>query len=319
MAGPDPRKLDLNLLLSLDTLLKERNVTRAAQVLSLSQPAVSAALGKLRRHFGDELLHRVGNHFELTPLGEQLLERTDGALDGVQRVFDTVARFDPAATTRAFTVMMSDYVTAAFGAPLAEAVAEQAPGARLRFQNSNTQAIDNATRTLRGIDCMVLPYGFLSDLPSATLFEDTWVCVVWRGNTEIGDRATVDDLRRLPWVVTTDRAAAFTPAARQLRLIGVEPRVQLVVESFLTVPFMVAGTNRVALLQKRAALMTAGTAGLRVFPCPWDTVPLVEALWWHPVNRADPAHCWLRRTMTDVAAALPSPAGAGGAGHTSRE
>ncbi|WP_181803367.1 LysR family transcriptional regulator [Streptomyces shenzhenensis] len=306
MTGPDPRRLDLNLLLSLDALLKERNVTRAAQALSLSQPAVSAALGKLRRHFGDELLHRVGNHFELTPLGEQLLERTDGALTGVQQVFDAAPRFDPASTTRSFSVMTSDYVAAAFGAPLAQALAERAPGAQLRFQNSNPHAVDNAMRTLRGIDCMVLPYGFLSDLPSTTLFEDTWVCVVCRGNTEIGERATVDELRRLPWVVTTDRAAAFTPAARQLRLIGVEPRVQLVVESFLTVPFMVSGTNRVALLQKRAALMMAGSAGLRVFPCPWDTVPLVEALWWHPVNRADPAHSWLRRTMVDVASALPS-------------
>ncbi len=91
MVGSQFRNLDLNLLLALDALLTERNVTRAAERLGLSQPTVSAALGRLRRHFGDELLHRIGNRYELTPLAQQLSARTTPALADVRRVFDATA------------------------------------------------------------------------------------------------------------------------------------------------------------------------------------------------------------------------------------
>ncbi|WP_196780856.1 LysR family transcriptional regulator [Nocardioides sambongensis] len=97
------RNLDLNLLPTLDTLLRERNVTRTAESLGLSQPAVSAALGRLRRHFGDELLHRTGNRYELTPLAQQLRTRTEPALQGVHRVFDaspSSIRRRPSASSR---------------------------------------------------------------------------------------------------------------------------------------------------------------------------------------------------------------------------
>src|SRR5215218_921253 len=90
--------LDLNLLLSLRALLTERNVTRAAAALGLSQPAVSAALARLRRHFGDDLLVRVGNRYELTPLALRLVERTERAVGGIEEVFSAAPDFDPAST-----------------------------------------------------------------------------------------------------------------------------------------------------------------------------------------------------------------------------
>src|SRR5207244_3030001 len=92
--------LDLNLLVTLDVLLRERNVTRTAEHLGTSQPAVSAALARLRRHFGDELLHRMGNRYELTPLAAELSARTAPALAGVRRVFDVSTEFDPTSVDR---------------------------------------------------------------------------------------------------------------------------------------------------------------------------------------------------------------------------
>ena len=89
--------------------LKERCVTRATEALELSQPSLSSSLARLRRHFNDELLHRVGNRYELTPLATQLSDRTTAALAGVQRVFDSSPDFDPATSEREFTVVMSDY------------------------------------------------------------------------------------------------------------------------------------------------------------------------------------------------------------------
>src|SRR5688500_10858331 len=132
MAG-SLRNLDLNLLPTLDALLRERNVTRTAEQLGLSQPAVSASLGRLRRHFGDELLHRTGNRYELTPLALQLRSRTESALHGVHRVFDASPEFDPGASDRQFTLMISDYAMAVFGERLISRLATDAPKIRLHM------------------------------------------------------------------------------------------------------------------------------------------------------------------------------------------
>ncbi|MEU4312266.1 LysR family transcriptional regulator [Nocardia sp. NPDC024068] len=302
MTADSLRNLDLNLLTTLDALLTERNVTRAAENLGLSQPAVSAALRRLRRHFHDELLHRSGNRYELTPLAEQLREPAAAALVGIQRVFDAVPVFDPATSSREFTVLVSDYAATVFCDQLATVLAEQAPGVRLRLDQQTGAHIDQAPESLRTADGTFLPHGFLTDMPSLDVFTDSWVLIVSADNTEVGDTVTLEQLAELPWVVTYHAPTAFTPAARQLRMIGIEPDIRVVVQSFLAVPFMVTGTRCVALLQRRLADRLADAAQVRVLPCPWEVVPLVEAFWWHPTHRADPAHQWLRSVLTEVSA-----------------
>jgi DNA-binding transcriptional LysR family regulator len=298
------RNLDLNLLVTLDALLQERNVTRAARRVGVTQPAVSAALNRLRRHFDDELLRRNGNRYELTPLAELLATRTTPALLGVQRVFDAAPDFDPQTAQREFTVMMSDYATAVFGDGLATYVAEHAPGVRLHIREVNAYSVNHALETLRSIDGLVLPHGFMQDIPADELWEDTWVCVVARDNPAVGDTLTLEDVARMPWVVSYNNATAFTPAVQQLRTIGIEPDIRVVVESFLALPFLVADTDRVALVQGRLATRLGEAAGVRVLPCPWEVVPLVEAFWWHPAMHGDPAHSWLRAALKDASSRL---------------
>jgi DNA-binding transcriptional LysR family regulator len=292
--------LDLNLLVTLDVLLRERNVTRAAEHLGSSQPAVSAGLARLRRHFGDDLLHRIGNRYELTPLATQLASRTAPALAGVRRVFDAHAEFDPSAVEREFTVVTSDYAAAVLGPVVTRLLAERAPGVRLRLQQTSPYAVDHAVDTLRGVDGIVLPHGFLADTPFTDLYEDRWVCIVSADNAAVGAELTLAQLGELPWVVLYNLPTAFAPAARQLRMIGVEPRVEVVVDGFLPMPFLVAGTQRVALLQAHLARRMAGLTAIRSLPCPFEVVPLAEAFWWHPMYRADPAHAWLRGVLTEA-------------------
>src|SRR5215472_796790 len=146
--------LDLNLLVSLDALLAERSVSRAAERLGLSQPSLSASLARLRRHFRDDLLTRVGNHYELTPLAAQLGEQTTSALAAVARVFASEPDFDPATSEREFTVLISDYAIAVLGPPLA-ALLQQAPHVRLRLHQVPTPVVDVA-QALRDVDAMVL-------------------------------------------------------------------------------------------------------------------------------------------------------------------
>src|SRR6476660_3812379 len=114
--------LDLNLLVSLDALLQERSVSRAAARLGLSQPTLSTALGRLRRHFGDDLLARSGNSYTLTPLAERLLESTAAALEWTDRVFGTRPEFVPEDAEHEFTMVVSDAQLPIFGRVLADLV-----------------------------------------------------------------------------------------------------------------------------------------------------------------------------------------------------
>ena len=126
---------------------------------------------------------------------------------------------------------------------------------------------------------------------------------------QVGDRLDLRQLAELPWVLTFDTQTAFTPAQQYLRMLGIEPRSTVVVQSFLAVPFFVTGTNRVAILQRRLAARIEGLAAVRTFELPFDAVPLVESFWWHPVHRGDPAHAWLRRTLRSVGRELSEPTG----------
>lgn len=297
-------QLDLNLLVPLDVLLQERSVTRAAARLGLSQPALSAALARLRRHFDDPLLVRVGNAYELSPLAVALRRRTATALDSAERVFSSEAVFDPSTSQRTFTLLMSDYPMAVLGPHVLAAVRERAPDVTLRMERHSTATIEGGTEALRGVDGLVLPHGFLFDAPSADLYSDTWMCLVDAHASPVGAAVTLADAARLPWVFTYNGPAAFTAAGRQMQLIGVAPRVEVVVESFLALPFYLAGTDRIALVQGMLAGPLTRDGRLRAVPCAWDVVPVLEALWWHPTHTPDPEHIWLRGALAGAASAI---------------
>ncbi|MBB4935325.1 DNA-binding transcriptional LysR family regulator [Lipingzhangella halophila] len=299
--------LDLNLLVALHALLQERNVTRAAERLGLSQPAMSAALARLRRHFDDELLVRVGNRFELSTLGRELSGQTEMACHVVERVFTAQAGFDPATSQREFTIITSDYPLAVLNPNLSEAMRERAPGVRLRFPQMSTPAVEDIDTTLRSVDGMLMPHGFITDQPAVDLFHDRWVCVAAEDNHSIGDRLTMDDVRRLPWVVTYRRPTSYASAVEQLDMLDIEPHIEVTVEGFLSVPLLVAGSERIALLQERLARKLLPLGGFRILECPFRAAPLVEGFWWHPSHRHDPGHAWLRGFLSDVAKEVGAP------------
>jgi DNA-binding transcriptional LysR family regulator len=286
--------LDLNLLVSLDALLQQRSVTKAAAQMGLSQPALSASLARLRRHFGDDLLTRVGNEYRLTPLAVQLRELARLALSGVERVFAAQTEFDPASSTREFSLLVSDYGVAVLGNTITALLAEEAPNARIRLTANTPAAVDRADQILLSTDLLVLPHGFVSDLSHRDLYRDEWVCIVSTDNAAVEDELTVEHLETLPWVVTFHGPTAATPASRQMRMRGIEPNVQVITESFLTVPGLVAGSRRIALLQRRLVDLLPLDIGLRALAPPVEVGQLVEAMWWHPVFDDDPEHAYLR-------------------------
>ena len=303
--------LDLNLLVSLDALLQQRSVTKAAAQMGLSQPALSASLARLRRHFGDELLTRAGNEYRLTPLAVQLRDLARVALTGVERVFTAQTDFDPASSTREFSLLVSDYGVAVIGDTLAALLAEEAPHARLRFIANSPSAVDRAEQVLLSTDLLVLPHGFVTDLSHHDLYRDEWVCIVSADNEAVGEQLTVENLETLPWVVTFHGPTAATPASRQMRQRGIEPNVQVITENFLTVPGLVAGSGRIALLQRRLVDLLPLNVGLRALSPPVEVGQLVEAMWWHPVYDDDPEHAYLRDLVVRATQLAIEPPAAG--------
>jgi DNA-binding transcriptional LysR family regulator len=297
-------RLDLNLLVSLDALLTERSVTRAAERLHLSQPALSASLARLRTHFNDPILARTGNSYELTPLASRLSEHTAAALDAARRVFESQAEWDPSQSTREFTIYGSDYSLATTGRRLAALAGERAPGVRFRFLVHNQQIVEDAVIRLRGADGLLMPHGFLTDLPYTDLWTDTWVIVADKDHPSLGEDITLDDIARLPWVFTYQSRSAFTSATRQIQQLGIEPRVEAVVESFLALPMFIAGSDRLALVQAGLADYARDTGGVKVYAPPFDATPILNAMWWHPVHRRDPEHEWLRNLAVEAASGL---------------
>ena len=207
-------RLDLNLLVALRALLEERHVTRAGARIGLSQPAMSAALARLRRHFADELLVRKGNRYELTPLGAALRDPAANAYAMLERLFAARTGFDPATERHEFTLLSSDYGVAVFGTALARAVQRVAPRVPLHFRQVTPEAVDKPESGLGGVDGMLMPHGIVSGLPAVDLYEDEWICLVAADNREVGERLTMDDLARLPWAVY--QRAYDTPVNRQL-------------------------------------------------------------------------------------------------------
>ncbi|GAB2496136.1 LysR family transcriptional regulator [Nocardiopsis aegyptia] len=304
--------LDLNLLVALRALLEERNVTRAGDRIGLSQPATSAALARLRRHFSDELLVRRGNRYELTPLGHALRAPAANACSVMERLFSSRAEFHPETEERDFTLLASDYAIAVFGARLARVLHEEAPGIRLHFRQVPGTIVEATESALGSVDGALMLHGVISGYPAVELYRDEWVCLVDVGNDAVGETLTMDALSRMPWAVY--RRPYDAPAAHQLGMLGLDPRVEVSAHSFQLLPDLVRGTGRVALVQGRLAARLGPDSGLRVLPCPFPAAPIREALWWHPVHRHDTAHAWLRATAARAAAGLDDRLGSDGDG-----
>jgi DNA-binding transcriptional LysR family regulator len=302
------RALDLNLLVHLDALLAERSVTRAAERLFLSQPTVSGSLRRLRQHFGDSLLVRNGNQYELTPLAARLRPVLETTLNGAGRVFTSAQGFDPGDARREFSLLATDFWAATIGSRLLRLVTRQAPHVSIQFGPLTPTMIDQAAEVLRVWDGAIAPTGVLGGLSHEPLHRSRWVCVVDADNEQVGGELTVEDLASLPWVVVAI-GSANSPTARtssvateQLALYGIRPSVAMTTASFLAVPGLVAGTDCVAFVQEELAEGTSERLGLRILEPPIPIPDLDVAFWWHPLHESDLGHAWLRARIADAIA-----------------
>lgn len=296
---------DLNLLVALDALLTERNVTRAGARIGISQPAMSSALQRLRRQFDDPLLVRVGAAYELTPLSQVLKQDVAQILRLVEKTFQAQPVFDPATTTRSYRVITSDYSMAVLADPLMAMLQHEAPSAQVHFEAVSQAAVERSKETLQDADVLLIPQGHLTDLPHVELFQDNWVCVT--GAASSSEALTLEDMRQARWARFLNSETNSTLADRQVYDLQLGERTDVVVGTFLMLPFAVSGTDRLALVQERLARMLATVANLSILRLPITLPTLVECAWWHPSKTEDPGHRWFRDLLVRAASELADP------------
>jgi DNA-binding transcriptional LysR family regulator len=293
--------IDLNLLAVLGALLEHRNVTRAGERLSLSQPTMSGALARLRQHFGDELLVRSGREYQLTPMAKGLLPDVQEALGQVERTLCLPAAFDPAASRRRFSIAISAQSVLALSGVLRR-VHELAPGVQLDTWPITTTLLETG-HGLLGYDVLIGPEGFRADGEPEVLLRDRLVYVADPANPRLRDgRLTAEDLAALPHATARLPEAGLVTAA--LNRLGVNPHVVATTGGWLPLPFLVAGTDLVAAVPERLARRVSDAAGVTVTEPPFGTVELVEVAWWHPLHTTDPALTWLRGIILDSLGSL---------------
>jgi DNA-binding transcriptional LysR family regulator len=303
------RDVDANLLLSLHALLEERNLTHAGARMTMSQPAMSGALARLRKHFGDELLTRNGRAYELTPFARELRPTVADAVEAAEALLGNAREFDPSSSTKQFDVSMSEYAMTVLAEPLIRLLREQAPGCSVSFDSVPPSREMFESQLMRR-DLIVVPVGF--ELPGRTqpIFTDELACVVARSNPHLRDGAlTLDDLRAMPHAVAEFLSAADRkrPLEVEVEEKGLTGRAVLVqVTSLLTLPFAVAGTGMCAFVPRRLARRCLDMLDLVIARTPLDIVHITEAAHWHPRRAEDPAGVWLRRLLYDVAVDVES-------------
>lgn len=302
MSEPD-RRLDANLLRVLVVLLEERNLTRSAERLAMSPPAVNRALRRLRGHYHDPLLVRSGRGLELTKLGHALIEPTREAIDSADTLLNHRRTFDPTARPTTFTAAMSDYAMSVLGRPLTALFTERAPGCSIHIDIVRATPEHMMSDLLRR-DITVGPLDFALPGNRQPIFTDVLVCVVSSDNPLL-DNGTLsaESLRMLPQaaIEASSRLPGRHPIEDALAGAGVpERRVFLRVSSLLTLPFAIAGTSMCSFIPSWLARRCVDMLNLTIARTPVAPVTVVEAAHWHPKREADPALTWLRQLLYEV-------------------
>ncbi len=296
--------VDLNLLVSLRALLQERNVTRAAQVVGLSQPAMSNALARLRRQFADELLVREGRGLTLTPVARELQHAVEPALGMVERALRIQASFDPSTAAQAFRIAASDYGMTLIADRVRE-LGRLAPRVVVDLVQIDHGFVRDSETVMRRVDLLVAPRAFLSGYPNEQLSSEPWVAVVDADHA--GDRLAEEDLRNRTLVGLFHDLGSGAHIERLLTVRGITATGSVNAESFSVVPALVEGTERIGFLPASLAARLQPGYRVRTLEVPFLGEQLVECLHWHRSAQRDPAHQWLRRLLLGGGATAEEP------------
>jgi DNA-binding transcriptional LysR family regulator len=297
---------DLNLLLTLDVLLAEGSVARAATRLHLSPSAMSRALARLRAVTGDPLLVRAGRGLVATPRALELRERVAAIVEEAQALLRPARKLRLARLVRTFSLRTSEGFVETFGAPLLARMTREAPGVRLHFLPKADQ--DSALLRDGGVD---LETGVISasmgpEIRTQGLFRDRFIGAVRAGHAL--STGEIDPARYAAGqhVLFSRRGLDRGPIDAALAAIGRERQVVAIVGGFSAALALARGSDLIASVPERHTLNLRG--GMHGFPLPVAVPEITVSMFWHPRMDAEQAHRWLRTCVREVCGVAPGSA-----------
>jgi len=292
--------IDLNQLVLLQHLMVERRVSKVADKLGLTQPAVSNSLAKMRRLFGDELFVRTPSGMVPTPFAEQLVEPVGYALAMIHSGLNQQLRFEPASAKRSVTIGMTDIGEIVFLPELMERLSREAPGVALNTVR-NTAANLRDDMEAGKVD---LAIGLLPQLKAGffqrRLFHQRYVCLFRRGHALDKKRLSLADFRAAEHLVVVSAGTGHGKVDELLQRAGVDRLVRLTVPHFVGVGHILQGTNLVATVPERLAQRLSEPFGLAYLPHPVKLPEVAINVFWHAKVHRSPASQWLRRVVFDL-------------------
>lgn len=293
MQDIDGLAVDPALLPVLDALLQTRNVSRAADKLGRTQPAVSHALARLRDQLGDPLLVRVGQKLALTPRAEALREPLHALLAQLAALTSPRRAFDPATSTRTFQLAATDYILAVVLPRLVADLRLRAPGVDLRVRPASTDIYGDLGEG--GVDlAFIVRLAEHAGIKVRKLFSDRFVCLVAAGHPDIGGAIDLPTFLRLPHAFIAPLGTPGGWVDRALAELGHRRRVAVTVPHFFVAPALVEDSDLVLTIPERIADMVLPGRRLRKLAPPLDLPTFDVHLAWHERVQHDPDNTWLR-------------------------
>ncbi|QHO77767.1 LysR family transcriptional regulator [Bradyrhizobium sp. CCBAU 051011] len=296
--------LDLNLLVALDALMTERNLTAAARGIKLSQPAMSAAVARLRAYFRDDLFTMRGRELVPTARAEGLAAPIREALLHIQLSIISQDVFNPSKSDRRFRILLSDFMTIVFFRKVVDRVAREAPAVSFELLPL-ADATDELLR--RGeVDFLILPELFMSNAhPKATLFEDRLVCVGCRSNKQLPPQLTFERYMSMGHVAVKF-GLTRKPSIEEWFLLehGLNRRIEVVVQSFGMIPPVLLDTGRIGMMPSRLVKHFENTMPLQTIELSRSLPAFTEAVQWPTFHNSDPASIWLREILLEEASRM---------------
>jgi DNA-binding transcriptional LysR family regulator len=285
--------LDLNLLVALDILLEELSVSRAAERMHISQPAMSAALGRLRAYFDDPLLVADGKRMIPTPQALRLKGRIRALLGDVDAMVAATGEFNPTRSNRRFRIGASDFLTLVLFADTLQRLARTAPNITFDFfppSDTITQML-----TQGELDMLLVPEEHvLHDHPTQLLFEERHVVAGWSGNP-VFERGMSEAEFAAGGHVAVQIGIQFRAsfAESQLSKVGLNRRIAVTASTFSVVPELLVNTDRLAVMHERLAARAATHLPIAYAPMPFDFPIMREMVQIHRTRTTDPGIHWL--------------------------
>jgi len=299
-------QIDLNLLVVFKQMLSERSVSRAADALGLSQPAVSNALARLRKLLGDELFLRTPAGMEPTPFAEQLAESVTYGLGMIHGALNQRSTFDPATSTRSFVIGMTDIGEIYFLPKLMERLRRDAPGVTVStVRNSATNLRDEMEASKVDLAIGLLPQlkaGFFQ----RRLFRQRYVCMFRKGHALDKRKVSLAEFSSADHVVVVSEGTGHGKVDELMERGGVTRKVLLTVPHFVAVGHILQHSDMVATVPERLAQALVGPFGLAYVKHPASLPEIAINMFWHAKYHKDPANEWLRGLVFRIHADQPS-------------